>query len=144
MLLSAMNLWMLYALLSAVCAALVAIFGKLGMAKVDPTLGATVRAIIMALFLVFVTALLNKYESLAGISPRAWLYIVLSGVAGAMSWLFYFIALKHGSAPGVAALDRLSVVFVLALSVALLHEKLTLQSSLGAVLIVAGAILMVV
>lgn len=139
-----MQTWIIFALLSAIFAALVAIFGKLGVQKIDPTLSTTVRAIIMAVFLVLTSALFGKMKLLGTISGRPLMYIALSGIAGALSWLFYFFALRTGSATGVAALDRLSVVFVLIFAILLLGEHLTWKSGSGAVLITFGAILMTV
>ncbi|HEX8931804.1 MAG TPA: EamA family transporter [Patescibacteria group bacterium] len=135
--------WIIFALLSAVFAALVAIFGKIGISNVDSTLATSVRAIIMALFLVLVSLFLGKAKFIHQINSRALLFIVLSGLAGAMSWLFYFFALKNGPTSSVAALDRLSVVFVLILSVLFLSEDLTWKSGLGALLLTGGAVLMI-
>jgi transporter family protein len=135
-------MWLIYALLSAVMAALVAIFGKLGIAKIDTTLATTIRAIIMAIFLFVTSFLLGKWRGLDAIHGKAWVYILLAGIAGALSWLFYFTALKNGPASSVAAIDRLSVAFVLLLAVLLLGEHLTWYNGIGAVLITTGAILM--
>jgi transporter family protein len=134
--------WILFALLSAVAAALVAIFGKMGISNIDSTLATTVRAIIMAVFLLAVSFGLGSWESFKAIDNKALIFIALSGVAGALSWLFYFFALKNGPASGVAALDRLSVVFVLVLAILFLGENLTWKSGLGAALLTAGAVLM--
>lgn len=137
-----MSPWIIFALLSAATAALVAIFGKIGISQVDSTLATSVRAVIMALFLVVVAGLLGKFKLLSTIDNKALTFIVLSGIAGALSWLFYFLALKNGPASGVAALDRLSVVFVVILAALFLGESLTWKSGLGAVLIAAGAFLL--
>lgn len=137
-----MQTWIIYALLSAVFAALVAIFGKIGLQGVDSTLATTVRSIVMAMFLVFVSASLGKWGGLFEIESRTLTFIALSGVAGALSWLFYFFALKNGPASGVAALDRLSVVFVVVFAILFLAEKLTAKIAIGALLITAGAVLM--
>jgi transporter family protein len=134
--------WILFAILSAVSAALVAVFGKVGISNIDSTLATTVRAIVMAVFLFVVSLSLGKLELLKTINDKALLFITLSGLAGALSWLFYFFALKNGPASGVAALDRLSVVFVLILAVLFLGEDLTWKSGLGAALLTAGAVLM--
>lgn len=134
--------WIILAVLSAVFAALVAIFGKIGIANLDSTLATTVRAVIMAAFLVVVSLALGKAKLLETIDNKALAFIALSGIAGATSWLFYFLALKFGPASGVAALDRLSVVFVLVLAVLFLSESLTWRSGVGAALLTAGAILM--
>ena len=137
-----MPLWIIYALLSAAFAALVAIFGKIGIQNIDSTLATTIRAIVMAGFLIVVALSLGKLPLLNTIHSKALLFIILSGVAGAMSWLFYFIALKHGQVTGVAALDRLSVVFVLVFALLFLGQKFTWASAIGAALITVGAILM--
>jgi bacterial/archaeal transporter family protein len=135
-------LWIAYALLAALFAALVAVLGKVGLKDVDATLATAVRSVVMAGFLVTVALALGKAGKLDEISRRAFLFIVLSGVAGAASWLFYFLALRDGPATGVAALDRLSVVLVFVLAVVFLGEAFTLKAALGAVLVVAGAILL--
>lgn len=136
-------MWILYAFLSALTAALVAIFGKLGVKDVDPTLATTIRSVIMAIFLVVVALSLHKFEgfTMSSLGGKAWMYIILAGIAGALSWLFYFVALKSGAASSVVAIDRLSVVFVILLAALFLGEALTWQSMLGGMLIVLGAIL---
>lgn len=136
-------MWLTYALLSALFAALVAIFAKLGLKDIDSTLATTVRAVIMALFLVAVSVLLGKFEgfSLGSFSGREWSLIALAGVAGALSWLFYFFALKVGVASEVVAIDKLSIVLVVLLAVAFLGESWQWSAILGSVLMVSGAIL---
>ena len=103
-------MWLIYAFLSAIFAALVAIFAKLGLKDIDSTLATTVRAIIMAIFLVIVALFLKKFDafSLTSFNSRDWLLIFLAGIAGALSWLFYFAALKGGLASNVVAIDRLT------------------------------------
>ena len=134
--------WIVYAILSAVAAALVAIFGKIGISKVDSTLATSVRAVVMAAFLLLVAASLGKFKLLHTIDRSALTYIILSGVAGAISWLFYFFALRHGPTSGVAALDRLSVVFVFILALLFLKEHYHWWTVVGAGLLTTGAILM--
>lgn len=136
--------WVLYALLSAVFAALVAIFGKMGLSGVDTTLATAIRSLVMAGFLVITALVLGKGTLLGTITGKPLGFIALSGIAGALSWLFYFVALKSGPVTGVAALDRLSVVFVLLFSVLFLAEKLTWKTGIGALLISLGAILMTI
>ena len=133
--------WIIYAGLSAIFAALVAIFGKIGLSKVDTTLAATIRAVIMALFLVMTTFSLGKIKFIQDVDNKALVFIIFSGVAGALSWLFYFFALKNGPASGVVSIDRLSVVFVLILAVLFLGESFTWKTGLGALFFIAGAIL---
>ncbi|PIS41505.1 MAG: EamA family transporter [Candidatus Kerfeldbacteria bacterium CG08_land_8_20_14_0_20_42_7] len=132
--------WIIYALLSAVFAALVAIFGKIGIKNIDSTLATTVRSVIMATFLIIVAIASKKTALLSTIHGKAFTYIVLSGIAGALSWLFYFVALRNGPTSGVAALDRLSVVFVLVLAALFLGESLTWKSGIGISLIAIGAV----
>lgn len=139
-----MTSWIIFALLAALFAALVAIFGKIGLQNIDSTLATAVRAVIMAAFLAATALLLGKGKLLSSLDNRALLFISLSGIAGALSWLAYFVALRTGPATAVAALDRLSVVFVLILSILFLSENLTWKNGLGAALITAGAVLMTI
>ncbi len=133
--------WILYAILSAVFASLVSIFGKVGLKNVDSTLATTVRSVIMAGFLVLTSLALGKYKALSTIDGKTLLFIGLSGIAGATSWLFYFFSLKHGPTGGVAALDRLSIVFVVILAALFLGEGITWKTGVGSALIFSGAIL---
>jgi len=136
-------MWLLYAFGSAVFAALVAIFGKLGLKGVDSTLATSVRAVIMAVFLFVVSLSIGKWNgfSIHSFSSRDWLLIVLSGVAGALSWLLYFAALKLGPASAVAAIDRLSIVFVVVLAAIFLSEAFSWKIGLGAAIMALGAVL---
>lgn len=136
--------WIFYAIGAALFASLVAIFGKLGVKDLDSTLATSVRAVVMAGFLLIVSSFLGKWQLLGTINNKALLFIVLSGVAGALSWLMYFFALSRGPAPGVAALDRLSVVFVLILAILFFKEGFNWQNILGAALLTVGAVLMVI
>src|SRR3989344_7450939 len=136
-------MWIAYALISAVFAAAVAIFGKIGIKNIDTTLATAIRAVVMAVFLIGATLILNKFPLIRTVESRTLTFIIFSGVAGALSWLFYFLAIKYGPVSGVAALDRLSVVFVVILAALFLGEALTLKSTLGLVFIVSGALLLV-
>lgn len=138
-----MQPWIVYAILSAISAAMVAVFGKIGVAGVDSTLATTIRAGIMAVMLFGASFALRKFELLSTINGKVLAFIILAGAAGALSWFFYFLALKTGPASSVAALDRLSVVFVLIFATLFLGEILTWKNALGAAFITAGAILMV-
>lgn len=139
-------MWLLYAFLSAIAAALVAIFGKLGLSKIDTTLATTLRSVIMAVFLLVVAVSFRSFHgfSLQSLTNKQWMYIVLAGIAGALSWLAYFAALKLGAASKVVAIDRTSVIFVLIFSILTLGEVLTWKSALGALLMTGGAILMTI
>ncbi|HNV12953.1 MAG TPA: EamA family transporter [bacterium] len=136
-------MWLVYALLSAIFAAGVAIVGKLGLKNIDSTLATTVRSVIMAVFLLIVSFLLKKFQnfSFSSFSSKDWWLIAFSGIFGALSWLFYFFALKDGQATAVVAIDRLSMAFVFILALIFLGETFSIKGLIGVVLIVAGAIL---
>lgn len=136
--------WIIYAILSAFFAGLVAIFGKIGIAGVDNTLATTVRSFVMFIFLFGISAFLGVFKNIKQIDGKNLTFIILSGVAGALSWLCYFYALKTGNASAVAAIDRLSVVFVVILAGLFLAEKITLQVTIGVILLTIGAILLAV
>ena len=137
------KLWILFGFLSALFAALVAIFGKIGVKNIDTTLATTVRAVIMALFLIIVSLILGKQSLISQINSKAMLFIVLSGVAGALSWLSYFLALKIGEVKGVAVLDRFSVVLAILLAALFLGESITVKNWIGMILITAGLLLFI-
>lgn len=136
-----MQNWIVYGLLSAVFAALVAIFGKMGMTKIDSTLATTLRSIVMAVLLTLFSLRLGKFANLNTLDTKAIIFIVLSGLAGATSWLFYFWALKNGPTTAVAVLDRLSLIFIAILAFLLLGESLTWRSILAVLLMLASSIL---
>ncbi|MCA9364276.1 MAG: EamA family transporter [Candidatus Moranbacteria bacterium] len=138
-----MEPWIIYALLAALFASLVAIFGKIGLEGIDTTLATTIRAIVMAGVLTTAAIALGKTKLLDTISTNALIWIVLSATAGAISWFFYFLALKSGPTTGVAALDRLSVVFVLVLAALFLSEGITWKTGMGATLMTIGALFFV-
>ena len=135
--------WLIFALLSAVSAAFVAIFGKIGIEDIDPTAATIVRAAIM-FGVVFVVGLFTgRLPDISAIDRRTFSYILLSGVAGGLSWIFYFIALRMGRASMVAPIDRLSMVFTVVLAALILGEKVTTGIAVGTILMVIGAILVV-
>ena len=136
-------MWLFFAILSAITAALVAIFAKIGLQAIDPTLATTIRSIIMAVFLIIISFSLKKFQNfnLFVFNSKEWLMIVLAGIAGALSWLFYFFAIKAGKVSAVAAIDRLSIVFVVILAALFLNEALKSTTIIGAILVVIGAIL---
>jgi len=121
----------------------VAIVGKLGLKNLDSTLATTIRSVIMALFLLVVSLSLRKFRHFdwQTLSQRDWLLIVFAGIFGALSWLFYFFALKHGPATPVVAIDRLSLVFVFVMTILFLGESFYLKALVGVLLMVAGAIM---
>jgi transporter family protein len=132
-------------LVAALGAAGVALFGSIGLEKVPSALATTLRSIIMAAMLVAVTLATGQLQGLLRgetvLDRRAWLYVTLAALSGAVSWLAYFAALRTGLASRVAALDRLSVAFVFVLGVLLLGEQHSWRGWLGLALLVAGVYL---
>ncbi|MBQ9479369.1 MAG: EamA family transporter [Selenomonadaceae bacterium] len=141
-----MDSWLIYALLSAVSASLVAIFGKIGLSGIDSNAATAVRAIIMSIFLLTVLTMQGSLGRIADVfaDRRALMFIVLSGLAGASSWLFYFLALKHGEVSKVAPIDKLSVVFAVILAVVIFDEKVSLIHAIAIGMITVGGLILAV
>lgn len=136
------NLWLIYALLSALMAALVPIFGKIGLQNIDANTATAIRAVVMALFLIFCVIIqghLSKFTCIL-CNKKAMVFIILSGIVGALSWLFYFLALKHGKVAQVAPVDKFSVVIATVLAIIFFGEKLSLSNWLGVIFITCGVI----
>ena len=136
-------MWWLFALGSSVFAALTSILAKIGVAGVNSNLATAVRTTVvlaMAWGMVFLT---HTQGGLGSSDKRSWLFLILSGLATGASWLCYYRALQIGDASKVVPIDKLSVVITLVLAFVFLHEKVTLKSALGCVLIGAGTLLMV-
>lgn len=138
-----MSAWLVYALLSAISAAMVAVFGKMGLQHLDANTATAIRAVIMALFLVGVVIVQGKLNLISEIieNHKALFFIALSGIAGALSWLFYFMAIKNGQVSQVAPIDKLSVVFAVIFAVILFGEKISLIAAGGVALITLGALM---
>ena len=136
-------MWFLYALGSAVFAALTSILAKIGIEGVNSTLATAIRTVVvlaMAWGMLFVT---NTQGGLMDISKKSWLFLILSGLATGASWLCYYRALQIGEASKVVPIDKLSVVITLVLAFVFLHERFTPKSLIGCLLIGAGTLLMV-
>lgn len=136
-------MWFLFALLSAVFAALTSILAKVGIDGVNSNLATAIRTavvLVMAWGMVFLT---NAQGGLGEISRKSWVFLILSGLATGASWLCYYRALQIGEASKVVPVDKLSVVLTLVLAFVFLHEKFTAKSLIGCVLIGAGTLVMV-
>ena len=133
--------WLTYALLSALFAGLVGVFGKIGMRDLDSTLATAARSIVMAGALVALVTVRGQLSSLGTIPSKAWLWICLAGLAGAASWLFYFRAVQIGPVSRVAPIDRLSVLVAVVCGALFFGENITGGVALGALLVLAGSIL---
>ena len=136
-------MWFVFALLSAVFAALTSILTKIGIAGVNSNLATAIRTIVvlvMAWGMVFLT---NTQGGIAAISKKSWLFLVLSGLATGASWLCYYRALQIGEASKVVPVDKLSVVITIILAFVFLHESFTMKSLIGMILITIGTLIMV-
>ena len=136
-------MWFIFALFSAVFAALTSILAKIGIDGVNSNLATALRTVVvlaMAWGMVFLT---NAQTGIGDISRKSWLFLILSGLATGASWLCYYRALQIGDASKVVPVDKLSVVITLVLAFVFLHEKFTIKSLLGCVLIGAGTLIMV-
>lgn len=134
--------WMIYAILSAVFAALTSILGKVGIEGVESNLGTAIRTgvvLVMAWLVVFLT---HGQRELRRIDGKSWLFILLSGLTTGLSWLCYYRALQEGPASVVAPIDKLSILVTILFSAVFLKERLTRKAALGLVLITAGTLLM--
>ena len=136
-------MWWLFALGSSVFAALTSILAKIGVAGVNSNLATAVRTTVVLAMAWGMVLLTHTQGGLGSIDKRSWLFLILSGLATGASWLCYYRALQIGDASKVVPIDKLSVVITLVLAFAFLHEKVTLKSALGCVLIGAGTLLMV-
>ena len=136
-------MWMVFAILSAVFAALTSILAKVGIEGVPSNLATGIRTIVvvlMAWIMVFIT---NQQAGLSEISKRSWIFLILSGLATGGSWLCYYKALQMVEASKVVPIDKLSVVLTLILAFVFLHEQFTWKSLVGSILITAGTLIMV-
>ena len=137
-------MWFLFAILSAVFAALTSILAKVGIKGVDSNLATAIRTcvvVVMAWVMVFIT---SAQGGLSSISRKSWIFLILSGLATGASWLCYYKALQMGEASKVVPIDKLSVVITLVLAFVFLHEEFTAKSLIGCVLIGAGTLIMVI
>lgn len=134
--------WFHWALLSALFAGLTAILAKIGVADLNSHLATAIRTSVILIFTWAIAFAVVPAHSISAVSRRAWLFLVLSGIATGLSWLCYFRALQLGEASRVAPVDKLSVVFAIALAAVVLKEKLGWQQCVGGALIVAGAIVL--
>ena len=138
---TALSSWQLWAFLSAVFAALTAIFAKVGVENVNSDLATFIRTIVVIVALAIILAATGKFQDPTSISRRTYLFLLLSGLGTGASWLCYFRALKLGNAGQVAPVDKLSVVLVAIFGALFLGEKLTGLAWFGIVLITTGAVL---
>lgn len=136
-------MWFVFALLSAVFAALTSILAKIGIEGVNSNLATAIRTVVVVIMSWGMVFLTNTQMGIVDISKKSWLFLILSGLATGASWLCYYKALQIGEASKVVPIDKLSVVITLVLAFVFLHEEFTSKSLIGCVLIAAGTLTMV-
>lgn len=136
-------MWMIFALLSAVFAALTSILAKIGIEGVNSNLATAIRTVVVVIMAWGMVFLTNTQNGIMEISRKSWLFLILSGLATGASWLCYYRALQIGEASKVVPIDKLSVVITLILAFVFLHEEFTTKSVIGCLLIGAGTLCMV-
>jgi transporter family protein len=136
-------MWWVYALLSAVFAALVAVFAKIGIKGVDSDLATAIRTVVIILIAWGIAISRGSIQGISALTKQNWLFLILSGCATGLSWIFYFRALQLGEVAKVAPIDKLSVAIAIVLSVVFLGETLTLKAGIGAALIIGGTVLLI-
>lgn len=136
-------MWMIFAALSAVFAALTSILAKIGIEGVNSNLATAIRTIVVVIMAWGMVFLTHAQNGLAEISKKSWIFLILSGLATGASWLCYYKALQMGDASKIVPIDKLSVVITLILAFVFLHEQFTAKSLIGCILIGAGTLIMV-
>ena len=136
-------MWILFAVLSAVFAALTSILAKIGIDGVNSNLATALRTVVVVIMSWGMVFLTNAQGGITEISKKSWIFLILSGLATGASWLCYYKALQIGDVSKVVPIDKLSVVITMVLAALILHEQFTAKSILGCVLIAAGTLLMV-
>jgi transporter family protein len=136
-------MWWIYALLSALFASLTAIFAKLGVSNINSNLATGIRTVIVLIMIWGIILFRGESKGLQTLSKQNIIFLVVSGIATGLSWIFYFKALSIGKVSQVAPVDKLSVALTIVLSVIFLGEALTLKTAIGAALIIAGTAVLI-
>lgn len=137
-------MWLLFALLSAIFAALTSILAKIGIDGVNSNLATAIRTVVVVAMSWVMVFLTHAQSGLSEINKKSWLFLILSGLATGASWLCYYKALQSGSASKVVPIDKLSVVITIIFAALFLHEDFTVKSFIGCVLIAIGTLIMVI
>jgi transporter family protein len=137
-------MWWIYALLSAFFAALTAIFAKIGVAAIPSNLATAIRTVIILIMAWVIVLARGEYKAIGGLSRHSLTFLILSGFATGASWLFYFKALQVGDVSRVAPVDKLSVALTIILAAVFLQETLTIKTAVGACLIIAGTLVLII
>lgn len=137
-------MWWTYALLSALFAALTAIFAKVGVKNIDSDLATAIRTTVIFVIVWGIALIKGVVPNVQGLQKQTWIFLVLSGCATGLSWLFYFKALQIGKVAQVAPVDKLSVALAIVLSILFLGEVVTWKIAIGALMIIGGTIVLIV
>lgn len=136
-------MWFVFAVLSAIFAAITSILAKIGIEGVNSNLATAIRTVVVVLMAWGIVALTNAQSGIAEISKRSWIFLTLSGLATGASWLCYFKALQLGDASKVVSVDKFSTVITLVMAAVFLHEQFTVKTIIGSVLITLGTFVMI-
>lgn len=136
-------MWYFYALLSALFASLTAIFAKLGVANINSNLATGIRTVVILIMIWSIVMARGEAKGISTLSKQNIIFLIISGIATGLSWLFYFKALQLGNVSQVATIDKLSVALTIILAVIFLGETLTLKTAIGAALIITGTIVLI-
>jgi len=136
-------MWWIYALLSALFASLTAIFAKVGVQNVNSNLATAIRTIVILIIAWAIVFARGEAKQLTDVSKQNWLFLIISGIATGLSWIFYFKALQVGKVSQVAPVDKLSVALTIILAAIFLHESISLKIAIGSLLIIAGTFVLI-
>jgi len=136
-------MWWIYALLAALFASLTAIFAKIGIAHVNSNLATAIRSIVILIIAWGIVFARGEEKGISSLSKHSLLFLVISGIATGLSWIFYFKALQMGNVSQVASIDKLSLALTIILAIIFLGENLTLKTAIGALLIIAGTFVLI-
>ena len=135
--------WVIYAILSAVFAALTSILAKIGISDINSNLATAIRTIVVLIMAWGIVSMTGAQNGIQDITAKSWIFLVLSGIATGLSWLFYYKALQLGDASKVVPIDKFSVVISMILAFVILKEDLTFKTVMGGILITAGTFVMI-
>jgi transporter family protein len=136
-------MWWIYALLSALFASLTAILAKIGVADINSDLATAIRTVVVLVVAWGIVVARGELKGIGNISSHTFLFLVLSGIATGLSWIFYYKALQIGKVSQVAPVDKLSVALTIVLSVVILKEALSLKAAIGALFIIGGTLILI-
>ena len=136
-------MWFFYAILSALFAAITSIFAKIGISGISSNLATAIRTIVVLILAWAIVFITGSHREIKNISSRSMLFLILSGLATGVSWLFYYKAIQMGNVTSVVAIDKLSIIITIVLAFFILNEQITFKSVIGGILIASGTLFMV-